>query len=233
MFNPEKMLGSLLMGGMQRKRGLGGLLSGGVALGLVGVAMEAAEHYLQSTGRSAGGPPAATPPGAPSSPASIPSTPPGAGPPPPPPGPPPAGPSESVSDAPASVAPVNPAVLLIRAMIAAANADGVIDASERGRIMTQLDAARLSPAERRFMAAELDHPRTAEGIAADLAAAGQAGADVQSPELARQVYLASLLAVEVDTPEERAYLENLAGRLGLDAAEVTDLHNTAGVAPTV
>ena len=46
MLNPEKMLGNLLMGGVRRKRGLGGLLSSGVALGLVGVAMEAAEHYM-------------------------------------------------------------------------------------------------------------------------------------------------------------------------------------------
>jgi hypothetical protein len=36
MFNPEKMMGNLLNGGVRRKRGLGALLSGGAALGLVG-----------------------------------------------------------------------------------------------------------------------------------------------------------------------------------------------------
>jgi uncharacterized membrane protein YebE (DUF533 family) len=113
------------------------------------------------------------------------------------------------------------AVLLIRAMIAAAKADGVIDAEERQRILTKLDAAQLSPEERTFMEAELTRPRSAEAIAAE----------VQGPELARQVYLVSLLAVEVDTPEERNYLETLAGLLGLDAAAVTTLNKAAAIDP--
>jgi uncharacterized membrane protein YebE (DUF533 family) len=115
-------------------------------------------------------------------------------------------------------------------MVAAANADGVIDETERGRIMAKLEAARLSSDERRFMIAELDHPRTAEAVAAGVAAASQADVNVTGAELASQVYLASLLAVEVDTPQERAYLEHLAGLLGLDAATVTELHKTARVA---
>lgn len=218
MFNPEKMLGNLLMGGMRRKHGLGGLLSGGAALGLVGVAMEAAEHYLQSAGRSGGSPPT-PPPEVPPSPPPISTAPTGAKPPPPP-GATPAMPFESPTAAPN----VNPAVLLIRAMVAAANADGVIDETERGRIMAKLDAAQPSIEERRFMAEELNHPRTAEEIAARVTAA-----DVEGAELARQVYLVSLLAVEVDTPQEYAYLENLARLLGLDAAEVDNLHQTANV----
>jgi uncharacterized membrane protein YebE (DUF533 family) len=226
MFNPEKMLGNLLMGGMRRKRGLGSLLSGGVALGLVGVAMEAAEHYLQSASRSGGSPPA-SPPGAPSAPPPASTGPTGAKPPPPP-GATPAMPLESATAAPKSSPPVDTAVLLIRAMVAAANADGVIDETERGRIMARLDAASFSAEERRFMAEELNHPRTAEEIAAIVTAADLGGAD-----LARQVYLVSLLAVEVDTPQERAYLENLAGLLGLDAAEVDNLHQTASVPPAV
>ena len=84
MFNPEKMLGSLLMGGVRRKRGLGGLLSGGAALGLVGVAMEAAEHFMNTSGKP-GGPPPAMPPGAPQAPPRGAGAP-GAAPPPPPPG---------------------------------------------------------------------------------------------------------------------------------------------------
>jgi hypothetical protein len=41
MFNPEKMLGGLLRGGMHRSSGgLGSLVKGGAALGLLGVAME-------------------------------------------------------------------------------------------------------------------------------------------------------------------------------------------------
>lgn len=220
MFNPEKMLGSLLMGGVSRKRGLGGLLSGGAALGLAGVAMEAVEHFMNSAKQSPGLPPAA-PPGAAtgSGPPPLPGGSPGAAhqPPPPPsqaPGPPPV-------DPPASQSSAEEAILLIRAMIAAAKADGVIDAEERQRILAKLDAAQLSPEDRGFMEAELSRPHSAEAIAAA----------VQGAEQARQVYLVSLLAVEVDTPEERNYLKTLAGLLGLDAAVVATLHEAAAIDP--
>lgn len=211
MFNPEKMLGSLLMGGLRRKRGLGGPLSGGAALGLAGVAMEAVEHYMNSAKQKGGAPPPPPPfPG-------------GQGAPPPPPGggpglPPPASAPAAAPTPPPSA---EQAVLLIRAMIAAANADGVIDTEERRRILAKLDAVRLDPEERSFMEAELTRPRSAAEIAAE----------VQGPELARQIYLVSLLAVEVDTPQERNYLETLAGLLGLDAAVVTELHKTAAIDP--
>lgn len=219
MFNPEKMLGSLLTGGVSRKRGLGGLLSGGAALGLAGVAMEAVEHFMNSAKQSQGLPPVA-PPGAAtgSGPPPLPGGGPGAAPPPPPsqaPGPPPVAP-------PAPPPSAEEAVLLIRAMIAAAKADGVIDAEERQRILAKLDAVQLSPEERSFMEAELARPHSAEAIAAA----------VQGPEQARQVYLVSLLAVEVDTPEERNYLETLAGLLGLDAAAVTTLHKATAIDPS-
>ena len=106
-------------------------------------------------------------------------------------------------------------------MIAAANADGIIDDTERGRILNRLAVAQLSPEEQRFMAEELRQPRTAEEIAAA----------VEDADMARQVYLASLLAVEVDTLQERNYLKTLAGLLGLDAAVVTELQRTAAVEP--
>jgi uncharacterized membrane protein YebE (DUF533 family) len=209
MFNPEKMLGNLLLGGVRRKRGLGGLLSGGAALGLVGVAMEAAEHYMKAAQQPPDGPPAILPGGGP-----VPPPPGGrAVPPPPPPGPPPAAAGPPSTD--------EQTVLLIRAMIAAANADGTIDPDERDHILTRLEEAQLSPTEREFLIGELSQPRTAEQIAAD----------VDGAEMARQVYLVSLLAVEVDTPVERTYMESLAGLLGLDATVVTELHQTAALAP--
>jgi uncharacterized membrane protein YebE (DUF533 family) len=39
-----------------------------------------------------------------------------------------------------------------------------------------------------------------------------------------EIYVASLLAIEVDTPAERAYLSLLAARLGLDEPLVAELH---------
>jgi uncharacterized membrane protein YebE (DUF533 family) len=48
-------------------------------------------------------------------------------------------------------------------------------------------------------------------------------------QLAAQLYAASLLGIEVDTPGERAYLEDLANRLGLAPQAVTNLENTMGL----
>ena len=55
--------------------------------------------------------------------------------------------------------------LLLRAMIAAARADGVIDRAERTSIAGQLDAAGLSPAERDQVLADFDKPATVEELA--------------------------------------------------------------------
>jgi len=60
MFNPEKLLGGLLMGGSRRRSGLGSLLSSGAALGLAGVAMEAVEHFMDKSKSSASGLPPMT-----------------------------------------------------------------------------------------------------------------------------------------------------------------------------
>ena len=59
--------------------------------------------------------------------------------------------------------------------------------------------------ERRFVEAELAKPADLDAIVRE----------ATTPELAIQVYAASLLAIEVDTPAERSYLRTLADRLGL------------------
>ena len=73
MFNPEKLLGGLLMGGSRRRSGLGSLVSGGAALGLAGVAMEAVEHFMDKSKASASGQP---PPGPAPGPTRLPPKPP-------------------------------------------------------------------------------------------------------------------------------------------------------------
>jgi uncharacterized membrane protein YebE (DUF533 family) len=104
-------------------------------------------------------------------------------------------------------------------MIAVANADGVIDQSERDNILRRLQAVALSPEEHAFITRELLAP-------ADLEAVADA---VSSSELARQVYAVSLMAITVDTEEERQYLHTLAGRLGLDHATVEQIHRSLDV----
>ncbi len=216
MFNPEKLLGGLLRSGMGRSSsGLGSLVKGGAALGLLGVAMEAVDHYMnKSSGPAAPGtPPPLPPPG------------PGAAAPPPLPGPAMAAPPPPPPGGMAAVAPPAPApaadnaVLLIRAMIAAANADGIIDADERGAIFDRLKRVQLSQEEQQFIMHELLEPKPMGAIAAA----------ATTPDLARQVYLASILAITVDTDEEIEYLRKLAEQLGLDRETLASLHQQVGV----
>ena len=215
MFNPEKLLGGLIRSSTRGSRGgLGGLMSGGAALGVLGVAMEAVEHYMNKS--QGAGPLPQTPGTPPPMPGSAPPSPPAmerasAAPPPPP-----------MPGKPASVVPPpvaddtagNPeAVILIQAMIAAANADGVIDQAERDNILKRLQAVDLSPEEHAFVVQELLSPADLETIVGN----------VNRPELARQVYTVSLMAIEVDTEKERQYMSTLASRLGLDESTVEQI----------
>ena len=112
------------------------------------------------------------------------------------------------------------ASLIIRAMINAAKADGEIDDKERARILGKLDEQGASDEERRFVEGELSKPR-------DIAAlAGQA---IRSPDVAVQVYAASLLAIDVDTQAEEDYLLQLAAQLNLDATTCRQIHQALGV----
>ena len=213
MFNPEKILGSLLKSGIHGK-GVGALASGGAALGLLGVAMEAVEHYMNrsQTSNTAQGPPSGPPPlpggsSTQSGPPPLPGNLGGAAPPPPP-------QPLCPSTAPASGTEGHDAVLLIRAMIAAANADGMIDADERAQIMAKLKTAELSPEEHQFIGHELLAPQPMDSIVRE----------VKSPEMARQIYAASLMAITVDTDAERDYLAELAKKLELEPRVVDDIH---------
>jgi uncharacterized membrane protein YebE (DUF533 family) len=225
MFNPEKLLGGLLMGGSRRRSGLGSLLSSGAALGLAGVAMEAVEHFMEKSKASPSGLPSVGPPTFQTSPSSQSPQAPGVSIPPPPPGasvaaPPPPPSSISVgSESVDAVKASQESVLLIRAMIAAANADGVIDAEERNRILKKLETVDLSDQEHSFIVKELLSPAGVEGIVSQ----------VKSPEMAKKVYTVSLLAIEVDTDAESAYMNTLAQLLGLNETDLNDIHRTLGI----
>jgi uncharacterized membrane protein YebE (DUF533 family) len=186
--DPVRMLGGLLRTGVKRQaRQVGGAAIG---MGLIGVAIAAFEHFNAK-------------PDSPAPPAGGPAP----GPPPVPPVPPPPA---------ARTAPPQDAVLLVRAMIAAAYADGQLDAEERRTIVDRLSAAGLAADERAFVAQELLSPASIDDLVAQ----------ARSPELAEQVYAASLLAIRVDTDAERQYLADLAARLALDAQTVERIHTT-------
>jgi len=105
-------------------------------------------------------------------------------------------------------------VLLIRAMIAAANADGKIDGNEMGSIINHLKEAGMTGEERDFIEKELVSPKSIDSILPQ----------VQGEELANQIYAVSLLAVEVDTKAERDYLRYLQARLGISDQTARELH---------
>ncbi|HYH17253.1 MAG TPA: DUF533 domain-containing protein [Azospirillum sp.] len=109
------------------------------------------------------------------------------------------------------------ALLLIRAMVAAAAADGVIDADERQRIIGRAEDAGAGPEERRLLERELAAPQSIDALVRD----------VRDPETAEQVYLASTLAIDADTPAERSYLQFLAARLNLDPQRAQELQGIA------
>lgn len=108
------------------------------------------------------------------------------------------------------------ALVLIRAMIAAAKADGQIDDDERRKIGDKLSMAGMDADGEAFLKAEMDKPADID----ELVAAAQT--DAQKVEL----YTASRLAIVSDTRAERGYLDLLAGRLGLPDTLVDHIEAT-------
>jgi len=94
---------------------------------------------------------------------------------------------------------------LMRAMIAAANADGHIDGEERARIFEQVERLGFDPEAKAMVFDALAKP---PGVSEVAAAA-------RTPEQAAELYLAARLSVDPDHPAERAYLESLAHRMKL------------------
>lgn len=103
---------------------------------------------------------------------------------------------------------------LLRAMIAAAKADGHIDATEQAAIFAEMDKLPLDVDDKAFVMDELRRPLDVDAVA---------GA-ARNPEEAAAIYTASLLAIDVDNASERAYLGLLAARMNLDEALVRNLH---------
>jgi uncharacterized membrane protein YebE (DUF533 family) len=95
---------------------------------------------------------------------------------------------------------------ILRAMIAAAKADGHIDAEEQRRIFAKLDELDLDTEEKAFVIDELRKPLDIDAVVAA----------ATTPELALEIYAASFLAIDPDDPAEQAYLAMLASRLKLD-----------------
>jgi uncharacterized membrane protein YebE (DUF533 family) len=107
--------------------------------------------------------------------------------------------------------------LVIRAMIMAAKADGVIDAEERATLWEVLGDS--DPDERAFVEAALNAPVDVEALARDI-----------PPGMELEIYTASLMAITPDNRGEAQYLHALAERLALDKVTVNEIHTAQGKA---
>ncbi len=108
------------------------------------------------------------------------------------------------------------ALVLVRAMIAAARADGHIDENERSKILERLQMSGLNSDAAEFIDEELSKPINVDSFVA------AAKTDPQKVEL----YTASRIAIDPDSRAERGYLDMLAGRLGLPDSLVDHIEST-------
>jgi uncharacterized membrane protein YebE (DUF533 family) len=106
---------------------------------------------------------------------------------------------------------------VLKALIAAAKSDGHIDAHERGLIEEKLGTLASEPVLRSWIDAEVARPLDPADVAS---AAG-------SIEVASEMYLVSVLAVDTESFMERAYLDELANKLDLPAELKTQLETEA------
>ena len=110
--------------------------------------------------------------------------------------------------------------ILLKAMINAAKADGVIDQNELDRILGNLSENAVDADDIAFIRAEMQKPADLVGLIRS----------VPNQEVGIQVYAASLLANEGDKISERAYLSELAEGLSLDSTSIDYVHRSLGMA---
>ncbi|HRN76019.1 tellurite resistance TerB family protein [Ottowia sp.] len=97
---------------------------------------------------------------------------------------------------------------ILQAIVAAAKADGHIDARERGLIEGELARQGLATDVQQWLRAELEKPLDPAEVARA----------ATTPEMAGEMYLASLLVADEQSFMERAYLDELARQLKLEPA---------------
>jgi len=95
---------------------------------------------------------------------------------------------------------------VLRALIAAAKADGRIDDKEQQMITAELSKHTDDPQLKQWLDAEVDKPLDAADFAEF----------ARDPAVAAEVYLASVMLVDDQQDAERNYLDDLAGQLQID-----------------
>ncbi len=108
------------------------------------------------------------------------------------------------------------AEILLRATLMAARADGQIDEAEQQKIVGNL--GEMSDEEANFIREEMASPTSLEAFIPTIPAG-----------MEQQVYLMSLMAIDLDTQEEAVYLDKLAKGLNIDNATSNAIHAKLGV----
>jgi hypothetical protein len=111
------------------------------------------------------------------------------------------------------------AVILIRAMVSAAKADGRLDSKEQQTIIGQLRDP--SPEAIQFLRQEFDRNTTAREFALTVPVG-----------MEQQVYTLSLIAIDLDTGDEAKYIKELGDSLRLSPEVREQIHQRLG-APSV
>jgi len=220
MFDAERLLGKLINETIGRSTTTGGIASSGggimdaltssgglmTAIGLGVGAFEILKDQKEKSAAAQSAPP--PPPGTPGA-APTPPPPPGSNntaPPPPPPGAastPPVPGRQSAAGQPVQ----DLALRMIRVMIAAAHADGILDAAEEKAILDKMRGAELSAEEKMFLLDELHHPKTIAELTEG----------ITDPATAKTMYMLAIAAIEIDTEEERTWLNELGTSLSLSS----------------
>lgn len=107
------------------------------------------------------------------------------------------------------------AELLIRAMINAAKADGRVDQQEQQKVLGRL--GEVSQEEADFVRRELAAPLDTQAFIRSIPAGFE-----------QQIYIVSLMAIDLDTNQEAQYLHQLAQGLELPAALCNQIHEKLG-----
>ena len=104
---------------------------------------------------------------------------------------------------------------ILKALVAAAKADGHVDERERQLIDGELNKLNGDPALRQWLQAELNKPLDPAEVARA----------ASTPEIAAEMYIASLILVDEEHFMERAYLDELAKQLKLDPGLKAELES--------
>lgn len=111
------------------------------------------------------------------------------------------------------------AKILIQAMVNAAKADGQIDEEEQQKIVANL-GDEVSESERNFVLSEMQSPLDVDAFIASV----PRGAE-------QQVYLMSIMGINLDTQAEAQYLDKLRQAFGMTEEASNAIHAQLGVPP--